>query len=106
LIWIFSFSFRVSLKRQTGYTMTATTTETSYIIDNCVITKFSTGGHRTCKVSWYENQIGRSAAGLETISAGSRLNDNTLIIKLNSGDITFEQIENAWFEGKIKELIV
>lgn len=80
----------------------------SIIIDNYVITKFSGEGHanglRICKISWFENRIGRSASSLIKISSGSRLNDNLIITDLSDGKISYDDVMNAWTRGKIGEL--
>lgn len=80
----------------------------SIIIANCVITKFSgegpTKGLRICKISWFENRIGRNASSLIKISSGSRLNDNLIITDLLDGKITYDDVMNAWIRGKIGDL--
>jgi hypothetical protein len=79
----------------------------SIIIDNCVITKFSgeeQKGLRICKISWFENRIGRSASSLFKITTGSRLNDNLIISDLSENKITYDEVINAWNRGKIGDL--
>ena len=81
----------------------------SIIIDNCVITKFSKSeGNenrlRICKISWFENRIGRSTSSLFKITTGSRLNDNLIISDLSEGKITYDEVINAWTCGKIGDL--
>lgn len=80
----------------------------SIIIDNYVITKINNVERKDelqiCKISWFENKIGKSTSSLIKISSGSKLNDNIIISELSNNKITYNEVINAWTCGKMNEL--
>jgi hypothetical protein len=82
----------------------------SIIIDNCVVTKFRNiegiKGIRICKISWFENKIGRSSSSLIRISSGSKLYDNLIITDLVEGKIDYDEVMDKWTRGRIFDLII
>lgn len=81
----------------------------SIIIDNSVVTKFnkedgSEKSLRICKISWFENKVGRTASSLIKITTGNKIHDTLILSDLYDGKIKYDDVINAWTRGKLHDL--
>lgn len=80
----------------------------SIIIDNSVVTKFNKkdGNEdiRICKISWFENKIGRTTSSLIKITTGNKIYDNLILSELYEGKIKYDDVIDAWTRGKLHDL--
>lgn len=81
----------------------------SIIIDDYVVTKFNKNDGseeiRICKISYFENKLGRSTSSLIKITSGNKIYDNLIISELYDNKIKYDDVIDAWTRGKLLDLI-
>lgn len=70
--------------------------ENNFVIDNCVVSKLIDNSIQICSIRYFNKNNNIDANSFQKFSTGNKVDDNLIISKLTSGNLSYENVWNQF----------